>query len=173
MIGLQKACAKREREVKDRILTRAHIGTAWHYLKWGYDSGEQSRGFARLKATVMKFEADSISLQIADSRRRAQALVSGLSAEQLMRRPDPGKWSIAECIAHLNLTAAAVQPLMAKGIQSCKGKGISGEGPFSIGPKGRLLVWIAEPPPNSEFAHPRTCVRPQQSTILHRYCPFL
>jgi DinB family protein len=107
----------------------------------------------------MKFEADSISFQIADSRRRAQALVSGLSAEQLMRCPDPGKWSIAECIAHLNVTAATVQPLMAKGIQSGKGKGISGEGPFSIGPKGRLLVWIAEPPPKFRLRAPKT-VRP-------------
>jgi hypothetical protein len=53
-----------------------------------------------------------------DARRRAQELVNGLTPEQLLRRTNPVQWSIAECLAHLNLTAATVQGLMAKAIQS-------------------------------------------------------
>jgi hypothetical protein len=107
----------------------------------------------------MKFDVQSVSRDIADSRRRAEALVDGISAEQLTRRPDPGKWSIAECLAHLNMTAATVQKLMAHGIEQAKREKRFGSGPFSIGPKGRLMVWIAEPPPKFRIRAPKN-VRP-------------
>jgi hypothetical protein len=107
----------------------------------------------------MKFDVQSVSRDIADSRRRAQALINVVSADQLTRRPDPGKWSIAECLAHLNITAATVQKLMAHGIEQAKREKRFGEGPFSIGPKGRLLVWIAEPPPKFRIRAPKN-VRP-------------
>jgi DinB family protein len=107
----------------------------------------------------MNFDPKSVSRDIADSRSRAQAIISRLSVEQLTRRPEPGKWSIAECIAHLNVTAAAVQKIMAESIEQGKQKNKSGSGPFSIGPKGRLFVWIAEPPPKFRIRAPKN-VRP-------------
>jgi hypothetical protein len=108
----------------------------------------------------MNFDAQSVSRDIADSRRRAQALIDSVSADQLMRRPDPGKWSIAECLAHLNLTAATVQKIMALGIEQAKQEKKFGEGPFSIGPNGRLLVWIAEPPPKFRIRAPKNVQPP-------------
>jgi len=107
----------------------------------------------------MKCDVQSVSRDIADSRRRAQALIDSVSADQLMRRPDPGKWSIAECLAHLNITAEIVQKFMARGIEQAKREKKFGEGPFSIGPKGRLMVWIAEPPPKFRIRAPKN-VRP-------------
>lgn len=94
-----------------------------------------------------------------EARQRAEALVADLTPDQLMRRPDPGKWSIAECLTHLNLTAATVQKIMARGIEQAKQEKKFGDGPFSIGPKGRLLVWIAEPPPKFRIRAPKN-VRP-------------
>jgi hypothetical protein len=94
-----------------------------------------------------------------EARRRAQELVAGLTPEQLLRRPDPGKWSIAECIVHLNITAATVQKLMASAIEQGRNQQVFSKGPFSIGPKGRLLVWIAEPPPKFRIRAPKG-VRP-------------
>jgi uncharacterized damage-inducible protein DinB len=107
----------------------------------------------------MKFDVQSVSRDIADSRRRAQALIDAVSADQLTRRPDPGKWSIAECLAHLNITAGTVQKLMAHGIEQAKQEKRFGEGPYSIGPKGRLMVWVAEPPPKFRIRAPKN-VRP-------------
>ncbi|MBZ5494318.1 MAG: DinB family protein [Acidobacteriia bacterium] len=107
----------------------------------------------------MKFDVQSVSRDIADSRRRAQALVDNVSADELTRRPDPGKWSIAECLAHLNMTAETVQKIMARGIEQAKQEKRFGEGPFSLGPNGRLLVWIAEPPPKFRIRAPKN-VRP-------------
>jgi len=110
----------------------------------------------------MKFDVQSASRDIAESRRRAEALMADISAEQLMRRPDPGKWSIAECLTHLNMTAATVQKFIAQGIKQGKEEKKLGEGPFSIGTKGRLMVWIAEPPPKFRIRAPKKCVRPQR-----------
>ena len=107
----------------------------------------------------MKFDVQSVSRDIADSRRRAQALVDSVSVDQLKRHPDPGKWSIAECLAHLNMTAETVQKIMARGIEQAKQEKKFGEGPFSLGPNGRLLVWIAEPPPKFRIRAPKN-VRP-------------
>jgi hypothetical protein len=87
-------------------------------------------------------------------RRRAQELVAGLTPEQLLRRRDPGKWSIGECIVHLNITAVTVQKLMASAIEQGKNQQVFGKGPFSIGAKGRLLIWIAEPPPKFRIPAP-------------------
>jgi len=107
----------------------------------------------------MNFDADAVSRHVTDSRRRAQELAGGLTPEQLTRRPQPDKWSIAECLAHLNMTAATVQRLMAKAIERGKQEKKFGSGPFSIGAKGRLLVWIAEPPPKFRIRAPKN-VRP-------------
>jgi len=106
----------------------------------------------------MKLDVQAVSRDIADSRRRAQALIDSVSAGQLMR-PNPDMWSIAECLAHLNLTAATVQKIMARGIEQAKQEKKFGNGTFSIGPKGRLLVWIAEPPPKFRIRAPKN-VRP-------------
>ncbi len=92
--------------------------------------------------------------EIKAARLRATVLVDGLMAGQLTRRPDPAKWSIAECLAHLNKTAAVVQPKIAAAIEQGKKDKIFGRGPFSPGVLGRLLVWIAEPPPKFRIPAP-------------------
>jgi hypothetical protein len=107
----------------------------------------------------MIFDLDRCAREIQEARQRAEALVPGLTPEQLTAQPAPGKWSIAECILHLNATAAIVQPLMEKAIVQARQDKKVGAGPFDIGLKGRLLVWIAEPPPKFRMPAPRN-VRP-------------
>jgi hypothetical protein len=94
--------------------------------------------------------------QMQDIRRRAEVLVRGLTPKQLTQRPELGKWSIAECLAHLNLTAATVQPLIVKGIERGKKEKLFGKGPFRLGAKGRFLVWLAEPPPKVRMPAPKS-----------------
>jgi len=90
-----------------------------------------------------------------DIRNRAQQLASGLTPEQLSLRPDPAKWSIVECLAHLNMTAAIVQPKIAAAIEQGKREKSAASGAFSPGPLGRLLIWIAEPPPKFRMRAPK------------------
>ena len=107
----------------------------------------------------MTVDFDQCVQEIGKARRRAEALVTGLTPDQLTRRPHPGKWSIAECIVHLNSTAAIVQSLMGKAIARGRRDNTLGNGPFDIGVKGRFLVWLAEPPPKIRIPAPRN-VRP-------------
>jgi hypothetical protein len=107
----------------------------------------------------MIFDLDRCAQEIQEARQRAEGLVRGLTAAQLIAQPAPGKRSIAECILHLNATAAVVQPLMEKAIVQARQDKKVGAGPFDIGLKGRLLVWIAEPPPKFRMPAPRN-VRP-------------
>jgi DinB superfamily len=102
----------------------------------------------------MVLDLDRCAKEITEARQRAEAVVRGLSSEELTTQPAPGKWSIAECILHLNATAAVVQPLMEKAIVQAREDKKVGAGPFDIGLKGRLLVWIAEPPPKFRMPAP-------------------
>jgi hypothetical protein len=103
---------------------------------------------------------DTILNQLQDIRRRAQELAAGLSAEQLRRRPDPAKWSIAECLAHLNTTAAGYQPLIDAAIRRGRENKVLSKGPFKPGPLGGLLKWIAEPPPKFRMRAPKKILPP-------------
>ena len=85
--------------------------------------------------------------QLNEIRRRARELISGLTDEQIRQRPHPAKWSIAECLVHLNLSAGLIQPKIAAAIEQGKREKVTGTGPFSPGPLGRLLIWIVTPPP--------------------------
>jgi hypothetical protein len=107
----------------------------------------------------MTTPSHSLTEQIGESRRRAEAVVSGLTAEELIRRPQPEKWSIAECLAHLNATATTVQRLMEQAMARGRREKKFGSGPFSPGIKGCLLIWIAEPPPKFRIPAPKS-VRP-------------
>lgn len=47
-----------------------------------------------------------------------RVLVSGLSDEQLNRRPDADSWSIAQCLEHLVLTGEAYHPRVVEVLES-------------------------------------------------------
>jgi hypothetical protein len=102
----------------------------------------------------MILDCDRCAREINETRRRAEALVLGLTPEQLTTQPEAGKWSIAECVLHLNVTASVMQPLMEEAIARGKHDNIVGIGPFKLGAKGRLLIWIAEPPPKFKMPAP-------------------
>lgn len=110
----------------------------------------------------MNLDLDRCAQDIKEARLRAQSLVSDLPPDQFTKQPEPGKWSVAECILHLNTTAKVVQSLMEKAIAEGKRTNTVGSGPFGIGFKGRLLFWIAEPPPKFRIRAPRSVRPPSQ-----------
>ncbi|HEY6348374.1 MAG TPA: DinB family protein [Candidatus Angelobacter sp.] len=106
--------------------------------------------------------SDHLFDQLQDIRQRARNLVAGLSPQQLLQRPDPARWSIAECLSHLNVTAAAYQPFIDEAIRKAREGKVLGKGPFNPGPLGRLLIWNAEPPPKFRMRAPKK-ILPQSS----------
>ena len=110
----------------------------------------------------MNLDFDRCAQDIKEARLRVQSLVNGLPPDQFTKQPEPGKWSVAECILHLNTTAQVVQSLMEKAIAEGRRNNSVGSGPFGIGFKGRLLYWIAEPPPKFRIRAPRNVRPPSQ-----------
>ena len=81
---------------------------------------------------------------------KAKSLTAGLSAAQMSWRPQAGKWSIAQNLAHLNFGYPGLDTI-ASSIAAARAKGILGNGPFRY---GWLSTWIMnsqEPPPKRKF----------------------
>jgi len=76
----------------------------------------------------------------------AQRLADRLDGEAFTRRPAAGRWSAAEHIAHLNLTAAAYFPVLDDAISRARRENLRGQPPFKLDFWGRLLKAYLEPP---------------------------
>lgn len=78
---------------------------------------------------------------------RLHALVRTVPAEGWPVRRDPARWSVAECVAHLNLTSAAYVAILREAID--RGKAMAGSrftGRYRRDFMGWLL-WKTMPPP--------------------------
>lgn len=84
----------------------------------------------------------------------ALELVGDLPEKDFHTRPAPGKWSVAECLAHLNATARQYQPVIQRAAGWGHSRGHYGQGPFGYGLLGKLAVWILEPPPRVRLPAP-------------------
>ena len=99
--------------------------------------------------------------QIAAIRARTQALTAGRSSEALNWRPAGNRWSIAECIEHLNLTADMLLVEVDKSIAA----GVAAEpGTEGVARHSMLFAWllgVIEPPLKRRFrAKPVLTPRP-------------
>jgi len=87
---------------------------------------------------------------IADEYRSAQArlheLVRAVPSEQWGRRTDPARWSVAECVAHLNLTSLAYVPLLSHAVSRARMLERRPPGRYRRDPIGWLL-WTTMGPP--------------------------
>src|SRR5512141_2248698 len=101
----------------------------------------------------MRKSLDEIRDEIAKVNAGAQTLCAGLTEEELIWRPHPGKWSIAENLVHLNLTTQIFLPTVDRAIETSLRDG-SAPGPFELGVLGRLFVWYVEPPPKIKAPAP-------------------
>lgn len=92
----------------------------------------------------------------------ATALCDGLTGDQLSWRPRPAKWSIAENLIHLCVTAEVFIPAVDHAMMESRRRKLLDAGPFHLGWYGRLLVRYVEPPPLIRLPAPRV-LRPQVS----------
>lgn len=100
--------------------------------------------------------------QLADNRASARALVEGLSDPQMIWRPDPKAWSIAECFLHMLAAARPYLVAIDAGIARARAKA------SRTPPRGRsrhpwmarLFVESFEPPPRLRFPTPKQFLPP-------------
>src|SRR5437773_377617 len=80
---------------------------------------------------------------VADEYRSAQArlhdLVRAVPDEQWRKRSDPARWSVAECVAHLNITSLAYVPLLQHAVSRARMLERRSPGRYRRDPIGWLL----------------------------------
>ncbi|MEK7667666.1 MAG: DinB family protein [Gemmatimonadota bacterium] len=84
----------------------------------------------------------------------ADALVAPLSAEQLTWRPAPDRWSVADCLNHLNVTAEKYLPRIEQMVARGREEELESRGPFRHPFVGTWFVRMLEPPPRRRLRVP-------------------
>jgi hypothetical protein len=100
-------------------------------------------------------ELEGYRAQFEAIKRDASELVAGLSDAQFNWRPAPGVWSIAECLAHLNVTGQYFLPRIDRRLREARAAGMLSEGPFRYGLLSRVMVRGSEPPAKLKFKAPK------------------
>ena len=90
--------------------------------------------------------------QLADVRRELQEArerahhVAGLAGARWSVRPSPARWSVAECLMHLNATSTAFLPRIREALDTAHRGGLTGREPYRLDFWGWALCKMLEPP---------------------------
>jgi hypothetical protein len=99
--------------------------------------------------------------------RDVAALLAGLSDAQLNWRPSDGRWSIAECIAHLTMGGTAYFEPLDAAIERGFARAMFDGRDFQPSRLGRWLIAQMEPPPKRRMKAPRTIVPQRVESATH------
>jgi hypothetical protein len=99
-------------------------------------------------------EVEQFRQQFDELSQNADALLEPLSDEQFGWQLTPTRWSVAQCIDHLNTTARLYLPQLDEAIANAIRRGTYGEGPYSYNIFGRFLTALMEPPVRFRLASP-------------------
>ena len=111
--------------------------------------------FVGSSAGDLAVELEDYRLQIEPIKTRCDALVAGLSNEAFNWRPEQGRWSICECLDHLNITAELYLPVIDGAIAKSRSQGLLGDVPARRGLIGGWIVRFSEPPPKRRVKAPK------------------
>jgi hypothetical protein len=115
----------------------------------------------------MPIEAELATLitEIDANLSHVDSIVHGLSHGQFNWRPAPGRWSVGECIAHLNVTNAGDLKPIEGAIARGRAANMKGQGPFTYGSLSRKFVASQEPPIKKKFKAPKSFIPPPEVKI--------
>lgn len=85
----------------------------------------------------------------------AEDLLRGLSQAQLLWKPEPRSWSIAQCLDHLNAVSRVELPSVRRAIVEGRTRKLFGHGPYRYGPIGRLLIKVVDENARIRFKAPK------------------
>ena len=97
-------------------------------------------------ATVLQPELAEIKQALLDARERARRVAEQSGADRWGRRPSADRWSVAECLIHLNITSERFIPLLDDGVRELRGQRLAASGRLRRDVMGWLLCWYLEPP---------------------------
>lgn len=119
---------------------------------------------------VVGYEADPALARFADAMNAVEGeftrLVQPLTDQQVNWRPSDGRWSIAECMAHLVASARAYVGPVDLAVERGFSRGLLGGREFQPGRIGRWLIAQMEPPPRRRMSAPGKIVPQQFESVV-------
>jgi hypothetical protein len=109
-------------------------------------------------------ETQSMLDQLQAIKAEAQAVTAGLTDAQFNWRPGKGRWSIADCLQHLNVSVSKTLPAFDRAIAEGRAKGQNASGPFKYGWFSRMVAGSMEPPPRFKMKTPSILRVPSTAT---------
>ena len=101
-------------------------------------------------------ELASHQRQFAANRDTAAEILADLSRAQFNWRPASRRWSIAECLVHLNVSARLFGTTILEAADAPHAAGVRGNGPFRYGALTRMLVHAVTPGHRGRYRAPKT-----------------
>ena len=92
-----------------------------------------------------------------------ESLTHGLSDAQFNWKPEPGRWSMAECITHLNIANGGDLAPLDAAISKGRAGNRTGEGPFAYGFLSKKFVATMEPGGKRKIKAPKLYIPPPQA----------
>ncbi|MCC3159188.1 DinB family protein [Hymenobacter sp. 15J16-1T3B] len=89
---------------------------------------------------------DQLTQAVADVRRVAQERFRPLSEDQLNRGPAPGKWSVGQCLEHLNIIGGLYLPVMNQRLRRAQERGTQPAEQVKHGYFGKKLTAAMQAP---------------------------
>ncbi len=122
------------------------IKTYWNKLVKRYFPLSQSNHLHSVKQ--MKQLAEKLNLyrtQFSEIEVEAAELTEGLEEEQFNWKPQTDRWSIGQCIDHLNIAGYKLLPYLETAICEGREKGLTGEPPSGYGFLNRWFIQFNKP----------------------------
>jgi len=113
----------------------------------------------------MDAQIEGLLYQLQTSSQEVPGLGRGLTIEQFNWVPAPGRWSIGQCIEHLNITSERYIPVFKKAIDDGRAAGRVSSAPITLGFLERWFMQSLEPPVRMKFKAPKAFVAPPQLPV--------
>lgn len=92
-----------------------------------------------------------------------ESVTHGLSGAQFNWKPEPARWSIAECVNHLNIANGGDLAPLESAITEGRAKKRMGDGPFTYGFLSKKFIATMEPGGRRKIKAPKLYVPPPQA----------
>jgi len=117
-------------------------------------------------------ELENNRRQLREVLQKAESLVEGLDADAARWRPAPDRWSVSECLDHLNATSRPYLSDLAATVEQAKARGVFGDRPPKRGWLGSWFIGTLEPPPTRAFKAPKLFIpaqAPELTTVMEEF----
>lgn len=110
-----------------------------------------------------------LEAQYRDNLASFEALCDGLSDAQFNWRSEPGRWSIAQNLAHLNVVNGLDLEPLAAAIHNGRARNLTAPGPYKYPWLNRYFIRQLEPPVKSKLKAPKAYLPPPERPLQETF----